>query len=63
MSVKKPALGRGLGALLGEATARQVAASAAAAAAKTTAAGDELVRLPLDLLQDVMRRHRPERRA
>jgi ParB family transcriptional regulator, chromosome partitioning protein len=51
MSVKKPALGRGLGALLGEATARQVAASAAAAAARTTAPGDELVRLPLDLLQ------------
>ncbi len=51
MSIKKPALGRGLGALLGETTARQVAASAAAAAAKTAAAGDELVRLPLDLLQ------------
>ena len=51
MSVKKPALGRGLGALLGEATARQVAASAAAAAAHTTASGDELIRLPLDLLQ------------
>jgi ParB family chromosome partitioning protein len=51
MSVKKPALGRGLGALLGEATARQVAASAAAAAARTTAPGDELVHLPLDLLQ------------
>jgi ParB family chromosome partitioning protein len=47
MSVKKPALGRGLGALLGEATARQVAASAGAAHAP----GDELVRLPLDLLQ------------
>ena len=51
MSMKKPALGRGLGALLGEATARQVAASAAAAAAHTTAPGDELLRLPLDLLQ------------
>ena len=42
MSVKKPALGRGLGALLGEATARQLAAHAP---------GDELVRVPLDLLQ------------
>jgi ParB family chromosome partitioning protein len=51
MSMKKPALGRGLGALLGEATARQVAASAAAASAQTTAPGDELLRLPLDLLQ------------
>jgi len=51
MSIKKPALGRGLGALLGEATARQVAASAAAAAARTGATGDELVKLPLDLLQ------------
>ncbi|HXQ63701.1 MAG TPA: ParB/RepB/Spo0J family partition protein [Steroidobacteraceae bacterium] len=48
MSVKKPALGRGLGALLGEATARQVAASAAGHA---PGPGDELVRLPLDLLQ------------
>ncbi|HXQ30688.1 MAG TPA: ParB/RepB/Spo0J family partition protein [Steroidobacteraceae bacterium] len=48
MSVKKHALGRGLGALLGEATARQVAASAAGLA---PAPGDELVRLPLDLLQ------------
>ena len=51
MSVKKPALGRGLGALLGEATARQVAASALAAASQTTTPGDELLRLPLDLLQ------------
>ena len=51
MSMKKPALGRGLGALLGEATARQVAASAAAASSQTTAPGDELLRLPLDLLQ------------
>ena len=51
MSVKKPALGRGLGALLGEATARQVAASALAAASQSTTPGDELLRLPLDLLQ------------
>jgi len=51
MSVKKPALGRGLGALLGEATARQMAAGAAAAAARIPVAGEELVRLPLDLLQ------------
>jgi ParB family transcriptional regulator, chromosome partitioning protein len=49
MSVKKPALGRGLGALLGETAARQVAAAAAAGAARPD--GDELVRLPLDLLQ------------
>ncbi len=49
MSVKKPALGRGLGALLGETAARQVTAAAAAGAARP--AGDELVRLPLDLLQ------------
>jgi ParB family chromosome partitioning protein len=51
MSLKKPALGRGLGALLGEATARQVAASAQAVAAKAPPAGDELVSLPVDLLQ------------
>jgi ParB family chromosome partitioning protein len=50
VSVKKPALGRGLGALLGETTARQVAASAAAGPASPPP-GDELVRLPLDLLQ------------
>jgi ParB family transcriptional regulator, chromosome partitioning protein len=49
MSVKKPALGRGLGALLGETAARQVTAAAAAGVARPT--GDELVRLPLDLLQ------------
>ncbi len=49
MSLKKPALGRGLGALLGETAARQVTAAAAAGAARP--AGDELVRLPLDLLQ------------
>jgi ParB family chromosome partitioning protein len=60
MSGKKPALGRGLGALLGEATVRQVTANAAAlaaAAVPATAApaapppGDELARLPVDLLQ------------
>jgi ParB family chromosome partitioning protein len=50
MSVKKPALGRGLGALLGETAARQVAAAAAAGPARAPV-GDELVRLPLDLLQ------------
>ncbi|HUO95293.1 MAG TPA: ParB/RepB/Spo0J family partition protein [Steroidobacteraceae bacterium] len=50
MSVKKPALGRGLGALLGESAARQVTAAAAAGPVHH-AAGDELVRLPLDLLQ------------
>jgi ParB family transcriptional regulator, chromosome partitioning protein len=49
MSVKKPALGRGLGALLGETAARQVTAAAAAGPAHPS--GDELARLPLDLLQ------------
>jgi ParB family chromosome partitioning protein len=49
MNVKKPALGRGLGALLGEATARQVAANAASPG--LAASGDELVKVPLDLLQ------------
>jgi ParB family transcriptional regulator, chromosome partitioning protein len=49
MSVKKPALGRGLGALLGETAARQVTAAAAAGAVRPP--GDQLVRLPLDLLQ------------
>jgi ParB family chromosome partitioning protein len=77
MTGKKPALGRGLGALLGEATARQVTANAAAIAANRAAAptppvpadapaaapvppsapvpavppGDELAKLPVDLLQ------------
>jgi ParB family chromosome partitioning protein len=57
MSGKKPALGRGLGALLGEATARQVTANAAAVAAAPTPAaaavppGEELAKLPVDLLQ------------
>ena len=54
MSIKKPALGRGLGALLGEVTARQVAATAAASAAGNptpTVLGDELLKLPVDLLQ------------
>ena len=50
MSVKKPALGRGLGALLGESAARQVTANAAAIAAARPV-GDELTQLPLDLLQ------------
>jgi len=53
MTIKKPALGRGLGALLGDMTARQVVAQANA---PTTPIGvapllDELIRLPLDLLQ------------
>jgi ParB family chromosome partitioning protein len=50
MSLKKPALGRGLGALLGETAARQITANAAAVAAARPPA-DELTRLPLDLLQ------------
>jgi ParB family chromosome partitioning protein len=59
MTIKKPALGRGLGALLGESTARQVIATASvvptavpvAGPATVSATGDELARLPLDLLQ------------
>ncbi len=56
MTAKKTGLGRGLEALLGQATARQVAAAAAsatpaAAGTPVAAATDELVRLPLDLLQ------------
>jgi ParB family chromosome partitioning protein len=47
MMQKKPSLGRGLDALLGQKT---VAASSAAAA-PTGLPGDELARLPLDLLQ------------
>jgi ParB family chromosome partitioning protein len=50
MMTKKPALGRGLGALLGEATARQVTANAAAVA-QSKPPVDELTRLPVDLLQ------------
>ena len=50
MITKKPALGRGLGALLGEATARQVTANAAAVA-QSKPPVDELTRLPVDLLQ------------
>jgi ParB family chromosome partitioning protein len=50
MTTKKPALGRGLGALLGEATARQVTANAAAVA-QSKPPVDELTRLPVDLLQ------------
>jgi ParB family chromosome partitioning protein len=59
MTNKKPALGRGLGALLGETTARQVIATANMAPtvvpvsgpAVAPVLGDELARLPLDLLQ------------
>ena len=56
MTAKKTGLGRGLEALLGQATARQVAAAAASATSTApgtpvVAATDELVRLPLDLLQ------------
>ncbi len=50
MSLKKPALGRGLGALLGETAARQVTANAAAVAAARPPV-DTLTKLPLDLLQ------------
>ena len=58
MTVKKTGLGRGLEALLGQATARQVTAAAAAAAGAGDGAAipaippeEELARLPLDLLQ------------
>ena len=46
MTLKKPTLGRGLADLLGQ--ARPVAPGAAAGAAGT---GEQLVRLPLELLQ------------
>ena len=57
MSTKKTGLGRGLEALLGQTTARQVTAAAAVNAAAPTqvpvaaAPTDQLLRLPLDLLQ------------
>ncbi len=56
MTVKKTGLGRGLEALLGQATARQVTAAAAAtagagAATPASPPEEELARLPLDLLQ------------
>src|SRR5262245_28371362 len=44
---KRPSLGRGLGALLGQ----PVASSAPASAPAAIAAGDELARLPVELLQ------------
>ncbi len=62
MSVKKPALGRGLGALLGESTARQITANAAAVAAARPPV-DELTRLPLDLLQRGKYQPRSDMRA
>jgi ParB family transcriptional regulator, chromosome partitioning protein len=54
MSVKKTGLGRGLEALLGQTTARQVTAAAAANASAASPAvppEEELARLPIDLLQ------------
>ncbi len=57
MSTKKTGLGRGLEALLGQTTARQVTAAAAVNVAAPTqepvaaAPTDQLLRLPLDLLQ------------
>lgn len=54
MSQKKPSLGRGLEALLGQASAARSAPTAApeASASAAAAAGrDELVRLPVDVLQ------------
>jgi ParB family chromosome partitioning protein len=51
MNVKKPALGRGLEALMGSLSARPTAASADGAAQPAPLAGEELAKLPLDLLQ------------
>ncbi len=62
MTTKKPALGRGLGALLGEATARQVTANAAAVA-QSKPPVDELTRLPVDLLQRGKYQPRTDMRA
>lgn len=62
MMTKKPALGRGLGALLGEATARQVTANAAAVA-QSKPPVDELTRLPVDLLQRGKYQPRSDMRA
>ena len=62
MSLKKPALGRGLGALLGETAARQITANAAAVAAARPPV-DELTNLPLDLLQRGKYQPRTDMRA
>jgi len=51
MNQKKPSLGRGLDALLGQMAPARPAATGAADAAPRTVPGDELRRLPLDELQ------------
>jgi len=51
MNQKKPSLGRGLDALLGQMAPARPAATGAADAAPRTVPGDELRRLPLDVLQ------------
>jgi len=49
--MKRPSLGRGLADLLGTATTRQTPAAPDAAAAAPAAVGEQLAKLPLDLLQ------------
>jgi ParB family chromosome partitioning protein len=49
--MKKPSLGRGLADLLGTATARHTPATPGAPAAAPAALGEQLAKLPLDLLQ------------
>jgi ParB family chromosome partitioning protein len=51
MNQKKPVLGRGLDALLGQMSASRAAAQAAGPAAAPALPGDELAKLPLDVLQ------------
>jgi ParB family transcriptional regulator, chromosome partitioning protein len=49
--MKKPSLGRGLADLLGTATARHIAVAPDAPGAAPAAVGEQLAKLPLDLLQ------------
>ena len=51
MNQKKPSLGRGLDALLGQMSAARPASSASATTGTAPIAGDELTRLPVDVLQ------------
>jgi ParB family chromosome partitioning protein len=51
MNQKKPSLGRGLDALLGQMSAARPASPASTTTGVTAGAGDELARLPVDVLQ------------
>lgn len=51
MNQKKPSLGRGLDALLGQMSAARPASPASTTTGVTAVAGDELARLPVDVLQ------------